>query len=145
MLTISILNTLNKQLPINIFFKILFLLHRFPSLCVNLKWMKPSWFSSVVSGEVMLGKRPYFLTLYPWVLDYGRIQPFFQNELKSEIYFVGLFNLKVVNYIPQEATGLSIERCLPFSPRVKEVMECVVKEFVQFLCLALGPISIYQR
>jgi len=51
-----ILNTLNKQLPSIFFKKLLFLLHRFPSVCVKLKWMKPSWFSWVVSAKVILRK-----------------------------------------------------------------------------------------
>jgi hypothetical protein len=51
------------------------------------------------------------------VLDFGRIQPFFQNELKSEILPFHM-DFNVFDYIPQEAKGLSIERYIPFGLRV---------------------------
>ena len=45
------------------------------------------------------------------VLDFGRIQPFFQNELKSEILWARI-DFKVHNYTPQEAA--MIEANPPF-------------------------------
>jgi len=51
------------------------------------------------------------------VLDFGRIQPFFQSELKSKIFSFHM-PFEVLDYIPREATGLSIERYIDFHFRV---------------------------
>jgi hypothetical protein len=47
------------------------------------------------------------------VLDFGRVQPFFQNELKPKILSFHM-NFEVLDYIPREATGLSTERYIQF-------------------------------